>query len=140
MKKLSYFHSLMSLLLPLLATGFMASCETGKNTLVTADSLLINCWTHSYEEESGGVEKIYRPCDYQEFPPSRYRNTYIFKENNVCEYLTLAPNDAHTTSNGTWAYSKTDNKLIIKQENGVVLAELGVLELAADKLVLKPLN
>lgn len=139
MKKVTYFQHSALLLLPLFFSGILFSCETGKKTLVTADSLLINCWTHSYEEEGGGVEKIYRPCDYREFPPSRHRNTYIFKENDACEYLTLAPNDAHTTSNGTWEYLKASKKLIVKQENGAVLAEWEVIELAADKLVLKPL-
>ena len=40
---------------------------------------LKGCWTHSYEESYD----IYRPCDYKEFPPSRYRLTFELKGNNV---------------------------------------------------------
>ena len=113
------------------------SCHLNKDIKPNADSLLINCWKHAYEEETPGDLKVYRPCDFMEFPPSRYRSTYIFKDNNACDYLELSPNDAHFFSTGRWEYNAETGILLIKDKNDMVLTTFAVVELAADKLVVR---
>lgn len=99
------------------------------------DPLLINCWKYSYEETTSDNSKVYRPCDSMEFPPSRFRSTFIFKENNDCEYLELAPNDAHFFKNGSWEYESESRIILIKDEGNQVIQKLVVMDLTADKLV-----
>ena len=69
-------------------------------------------WKHSREEEIDSIQ-IYRPSDYKEFPISRYRQIYSFKDSGKCDYLVLAPNDAHYFEHGTWTYSEESRILII---------------------------
>ena len=76
---------------------------------------LIGCWKF-YPEESRffpGME-VYRPCDYDFLEKlRRFRFTIDFKRNGECKYLTLAPNDGHYMSKGTWAYDAKKRKLTI---------------------------
>lgn len=102
-------------------------------------SSFINCWTHSYEENSGEGEDVYRLCDFKEFPASRFRAVYDLKENGTCRYYVLAPNDAHYYASGNWTYDQENSLLKINNEEGEMVAELKVIEIIEDKkLILKP--
>jgi len=91
----------------------------GRNLTSNSDSLIINCWTDSHEEATHDGSDIYRPCDFKAFPPSRYRNAFTLKEDGTCNYLVLAPDDAHHFLDGKWELSNL------------------ILELKVDKLLMK---
>jgi len=103
----------------------------------TNNSPFLNCWIHSYEEDNADEIKHYRPCDYMEFAPSRYRNSFDLKENGSCTFLVLAANDAHYSENGTWNYNAETKILQIQNEDNMIVYEFEVLEIETDKLVLK---
>ena len=89
---------------------FSLTCYGQENN--NSESDLIGCWTHSREENQNNSEvKVYRPCDYKEFPASRYRHGLVLKENGKCSWLYLAPNDAHHMVKGTWMY-EGENRII----------------------------
>lgn len=125
----------------MLATVFSCTQKSG-NQEAQATATLINCWTNSYEENAADAVdiEVYRPCNFKEFPPSRFRMKFDLQKNNVCEYSVLAPNDAHKTSTGTWEYQTNSATLLIKDENDTVVHKFKVMEAQADKLLLKVLN
>lgn len=114
----------------------LLACKTKKmDTDKTSESpLLANCWTHSYEEEAQDGLKVFRPCDYKTFPPSRYRNTFTLNADKTCNASVLAANDGHYSEKGSWTFD-ADNK-ILKINNGQ-LVTYKVVEIMTDKLVVK---
>ena len=122
----------------LFATGIaFTGC---KNTHNTQRSLLEKSWTHSSEESIPGQFEVYRPSIYKEFPPARYRQIFNFKDNDVCDYLVLEPNDGHSMKNGNWKFDEKLNTIKILDENSKVLYEFEVIELKDDLLKLKAKN
>lgn len=133
--------SLLVQYLPLIAfIGLITSCTEEVQLVETFNTSLLNCWTHSYEEENNTEEKIYRPCDFREFGPSRYRSTYIFEEDNSCQYLVLATNDAHFFQTATWELDEQTQVIVIKGANNEVIQEIEVIELAEDQLRIRYLH
>ncbi|PID89224.1 MAG: hypothetical protein CSB01_03115 [Bacteroidia bacterium] len=108
----------------------MLSCEKDNGTNTIQTSLLQKTWLHSYEEG----DNIYRPNDYTDFPPSRYRQYFAFQKNNICSYSVLAPNDAHYDEKGEWKFNPNDNILEIKNSKAEVLYRFKILELKTDIL------
>ena len=87
---------------------------------------LINCWTHSTEEDSDDLQ-IFRPCASMEFPASRYRLSMTLRPNGTAEYLMLAPDDAHFNVEGSWIYSDENNNFqLLNEKEDAILA--GILE------------
>jgi len=121
----------------LLSSLFISSCEKEKETVNQPNSLLMKIWTQSYEENTVKDIQIYRPFDYLEFPISRYRQIYIFGENNFCQYRVLAPNDDHYLENGSWEYFENKQIIEILNEDHKIIFELEVVELSEDVLKLK---
>lgn len=87
---------------------------------------LMGCWLDSREENTAesGI-RIFRPCDFESIPPSRFRYRIIINDDNTCSWLTLSPNDAHFMTQGTWAL-ETDNKIVVMDENGVSVSSLTI--------------
>ena len=87
-------------------------------TLISCSKEKINnrnlkgCWIHSHEENY----ETYRPCNYKEYPESRFRFTFDLMKNNKCEYLFLAPDDTHYMEEGTWNLDKENNILELNNE------------------------
>ena len=103
-----------------------------KKNQPASDPLLLKCWTNAFEEEQGlDSIRIYRPCATHTFPAAHYRHTFTLKEGGVAEYSVLAPNDAHTTETGSWAYHPQPKKLWIANK------EYEVIEINEDLLKLK---
>ena len=113
----------------------ITGCKNDHNTI--QKSLLKKSWTHSSEESMPGEFEVYRPSDYKEFPASRYRQVFNFKDNNLCEYLVLEASDGHTLKNGNWEFDEKANVLKISNENSEVFYEFEVIELSEDLLKLK---
>ena len=73
---------------------------------------LIGCWTDSREEnDPESTINVFRPCDYKNFPVSRYRLSINFYENNTSSWLHLADNDAHFIKEGTWTLNEKTGAL-----------------------------
>ena len=90
-------------------------------------------WVHSREEETDSIQ-IYRPVNYKDFPPSRYRQVYSFSDSARCEYLVLAPNNGHYFENGTWAYNEDNQILVIFNSSQQIIRKFKVVLLAIDIL------
>ncbi len=114
----------------------VAGCEKNDDEL-TQTSVLEKSWTRSYEEETLEEIEIYRPSDSKDFPLSRYRQIFNFKDNNVCEYLILAANDAHYLESGFWDYNEKTNIVTIFNLDFEILYVFEVVELTDILLRLK---
>jgi len=80
---------------------------------------LLGCWTESREENTQGSNVfIYRPCDYQVFPLSRYRFEMNLKGGSTCSWLVLSPDDGHYMVDGTWTFNEETNELILYNTEG----------------------
>jgi len=77
------------------------------------------CWTESIEEYDPSTDiNTMRECNSQPFPTSRYRFTMDLHPQNVCEYLVLAPNDAHFNTTGIWSFNSTNRMLTVLSASG----------------------
>ena len=123
------------LLTILLAVGIgITSCKNNETS--NQKLLLEKSWTHSSEESNSGEFEIYRPSDYKEFPVSRYRQVFNFKDNDQCEYLALEANHAHDMKDGKWELDEKKNSIIIYNDNSEVLYQYKIIELKDDLLKL----
>ena len=122
-----------------LALGIMiTSCKNNQTS--NQKTLLEKSWTHSSEESNSGEFEIYRPSDYKEFPVSRYRQVFNFKDNDQCEYLALEANDAHDMKYGKWELDEKANNIKIYNAHSELLYEYEIIELKDDLLKLKAIN
>lgn len=113
------------------------SCDQNASNSLSNNILLAKCWTHSMEEELVNSVKVYRPCDFTNFPASRFRNSFDLKENGDCNYSKLGTNDVHASESGKWEYIEASKTIIFLDANGSVLKVFEILELTQNKLVLK---
>ena len=107
------------------------SVDMNENT-----KLLENCWKHSREENTEQDVQIYRPCDYMEFPLSRFREEFQLEAKQECQYNILARNDAHHLGAGSWNYDEKTKILTVKDKTGAKAFEFEVLEINKDLLKL----
>ncbi|MBL4625478.1 MAG: hypothetical protein JKY42_10110 [Flavobacteriales bacterium] len=112
----------------------------GLSTISSAqvnEKLLLNKWVDSREEQTNVKgEQIYRPFNFKDFPPSRFRQVFEFKKNGECSYLYLHPTDRHTMEPGTWTFNPDKNLITIKDAKGKETYLITVIELEKDKLVM----
>jgi len=100
-------------------------------------------WTRSYEEETGGNDaiQIYRPSDSRQFPPSPFRNRYVFGRDGNCEWLVLHPADSHYMEPATWkADSEERNSISIYNPIGTEVVRFSILDLASDFMRIESLK
>jgi hypothetical protein len=128
------------ILLIVISSSILAITGCEKNNEIIQISFLENSWTQSYEEKTSEKIEIYRPSDYKNFSLSRYRQSFNFHDNDVCEYLVLAANDGHYMESGNWEYSEKTNIIKIFNSNSEILYEFEVVELTNDLLKLKARN
>jgi hypothetical protein len=108
-----------------------SSCKENDLTINSgAPDDLMNYWVESYEEDYG----FFRPSDYTNFPVSYYRQSYNFKNRNMCEYLVLSPVDAHYMENGFWEYDSKQQIIRIYTSDKKLLEELKVISLSSELL------
>lgn len=99
---------------------------------------LYGSWVHSHEEDRDGVQ-IYRPAGSREFPAARFRMAYIFREDGTCEWMYLAPNDAHHLREGSWRFDDDDPAVIHVTQDDRVLT-YRILTLTSDILRMRELT
>ncbi len=101
----------LKMLIILISSLVIFGCDTvDYNSNEIGITLLTKEWIHSREEEKDSI-KIFRPKDYRNFLPSRYRQEYHYKENGECSFLVLEPADRHYFEKGFWFY-ENDNRLL----------------------------
>ena len=94
-------------------------------------------WTHSREDDQGGLLN-YQNAEIKTFPPSRFRNSFLFNENGTCAYMQLSPTDRHFMADGTYTYQ--ENIISIFMTNGSEYSSYEVIEVAKDTLILKQMK
>lgn len=113
-----------------------AGCGAGQNS--SKIEKIIGCWTDSYEEYNSGSEpSIYRPCDFKNFPPSRFRAYFELRADGSCTYLMLAPNDAHKSREGTWNYDKNSKELTIRNASRNIEKQYVLVNISDNLLTIK---
>jgi hypothetical protein len=121
------------------------ACSKGSNSESPAPSFSLESfcrhWVHSVEEQESlsGPDEIYRPDASREFPPSMYRNHYIFERSGSMQYLWPSPSDAHEMRPGTWKIDAQQNDVIHIQEGDQQLT-YQVLEVTPEILRLRLLG
>lgn len=125
MKKILFIFSLI----------FIFGCNSDEilNSEIIDIAELKKQWAHSREEEKDSIQ-IYRPIDYKEFSPTRYRQMYSFAESGKCEYLVLSPNDAHYFESGTWTYNEDKQLLVIYDLSKQTKRVLKIILVTKDQL------
>ena len=116
----------------------LSSC--GKKPASNKVTMLEKSWTQSSEEKTSDEIEIYRPSNYKDFPPSRYRQIFNFKDNNACEYLVLSENDAHFMETGNWEYDDITKTIKISNSDSIMIYEFEIVELTTMILKLKAKN
>ena len=66
---------------------------------------ILRHWVHSHEEDTQDV-RVYRPASY-DFPPSRGRMGYQFREDGELIYYGIARTDGTEQSSGRWTIEET---------------------------------
>jgi len=67
---------------------------------------ILRHWVHSHEEDTQDV-RVYRPAGY-DFPPSRGRVGFEFREGGELVYFGIARTDGSEESPGRWAIEGTN--------------------------------
>lgn len=98
------------------------------------DYFLNQTWYHSYEEDKD-KQQYFRPATSQYIPsPSRWRNQFVFRNNNTCQYRFLAPNDAHEMKNASWAYYP--NKIFLLENKIDIIDVYEILSITDTLMIL----
>lgn len=115
------------------------ACEEALTDSEVVSSLLMNDWTHAFEEQEDRnvAEMIFRPTASKSFAASRFRDAYQFSDDGTCRYMFLHPADAHHMKNGKYTYEPKDNTIRIFSEDDVFLKEFKVIKLESGLLVME---
>lgn len=122
----------------LLATTLFA-CE-GEANLPGPDLVLndlYQVWVHSHEENPSGSVQIYRPENSRQFPVSRFRDVFEFKDDGNCRYLFLSPNDAHFMKDGTFVYVPDTGDLTVNDDTGQAVYKFRLIQLEDEVMTLQ---
>ncbi len=112
--------------------------ETKKADVGINAEFLCQHWVHSREEEQpGDAVQVYRPSTFKQFPPSRFRMSYVFAKDGTCKWMFLSPSDGHHFKAGKWKIDPAD-KLVLQIFKGEETESYNVMELTKDLLHLKP--
>lgn len=118
-----------------LAATLFIQCQ--KDGVADLDALKGH-WVHAYEEEGPDGYQVYRPREFQDFPASRFRQAFHFKDNHACSFLVLAPNDAHYYQDGHWQYDAAAGIIRVSDE-AFVIHEFRIVELTDELLKIEML-
>ena len=99
---------------------------------------LLGCWVDSREENINYSDiRVFRPCGYKSFPPTRFRYYFSLKENNECRYKVVGSRDIHYMEEGLWSYDPKTKQLTIANLDGKPLRIYYVVRLENNLLGLK---
>ncbi|QNR25157.1 hypothetical protein [Croceimicrobium hydrocarbonivorans] len=121
---------------PILSVLFLFFMTTAIAQEKLSTEILLGCWTDSREESTIDFN-IFRPCDYKEFPISRYRFMMVLEENQECQWLYLSPNDAHSMVPGTWKFDESSRTLSIFSSDGKMIRNFELTALSESEMKIK---
>jgi hypothetical protein len=136
MKKFRYF-------LIILTVMFLYCSEKSNPINSDIDYIYFTAhWVNSFEEQiENDPTKIYRPSNYMEFPPSRYREQLTFNQDGSCRYLVLSPLDRHYFITGKWDFlNKKENIIQISDSLDETYKKFQILELDQNLLKFVTVN
>lgn len=87
---------------------------TSDDTMRDLEACILRHWIHSHEEDTPGL-RVYRPADYN-FPRSRGRVGFEFREGGQLVYYGIARADGSEVSPGRWTI-EGPNRIAIEVEN-----------------------
>jgi hypothetical protein len=90
-------------------------------------------WTHSHEEDQGGLQVFRRPS--HPFPRSRGRTSYELRPGGALGGSAPGPDDRHVATSGSWRLQ--GDRLTVAPE-GASPQTFEVQSLEPDRLVVKP--
>lgn len=102
--------SLLNFLLILLSISLTAN--TCNREEIEMRKIIDIYWQHSYEDDKGDTI-AFRPKEY-DFPPSRGREGFEFKENGLFYKYMIAPADGIVTVQGSWKKLEEKNTFFIQ--------------------------
>jgi len=112
------------------------SCYSQKHKITKSD--IIGCWVHSNEEcNPDSAFTVYRPCDYKELPPRRFRYKVEFKKGKNCSWLALSPSDKHEMQDGKWKYKAKEQKIEIFDKSGTLVKTFHLIKISKDMMKAK---
>ena len=113
---------------------------SGFSTCVeNSEKELLGCWKNSREESKDpAVSTVFRPCDFMEFPPSRFRFSFELMKAGKCKISMVGPTDAHYMENGTWTFDKKTKVLELFTAEGNSHRKFELLKFEKNFLELKP--
>jgi len=119
----------------LIIAGGSSSCENEDELSIESleESPLIGCWTNSYEEGDG----VYRGCQSQSFPASRFRQVFEFRADFTCDYLVLASNDAHYFQEGRWNFNEERKEVSIMDLEGNALMSFVIIDANQESITIR---
>jgi len=101
---------------------------------------LLGCWKNSREESKDpALSTVFRPCDFMEFPPSRFRFSFELLKAGECKISMIGSTDAHYMENGTWTFDRKTNQLELFNAEGNSHRKFEVLNIGENLLELKPM-
>ena len=102
------------------------------------DSTYVGCWKDSREENinDSGL-KVYRRCDFKEFPASRFRYKMELNNDYSCRWLYLSPVDRHVMKPGTWNFDEKTKTLNIVDENSLMVKSFIIVSIDNNQLLIK---
>lgn len=104
------------------------------------DKELLGCWTDSREESKDpAVSSVFRPCDFMEFPPSRFRFSFELMKAGQCKISMVGATDAHFMEDGTWTFDKKTKLLDLFDREGNSHRKFEVLSIDTNILELRPI-
>ncbi|MEM7087870.1 MAG: hypothetical protein AAF489_16935 [Bacteroidota bacterium] len=100
---------------------------------------LLGCWKNSREESKDpSVSTVFRPCDFMEFPPSRFRFSFELMKAGECRIAMVGATDAHYMENGTWTFDKKTRLLELFNAEGNSHRVFEIINFGENLLELKP--
>ena len=124
-------------ILGLLILMFLTTSLFGQESEIK-QSDLIGCWTDSREENLPDSDlNIYRPCDYKEFPFSRFRFKMDLRNDFTCSWFDLSSTDRHSMKEGKWTFDSKAHILKLFNLEGRVVKKFTIAVLNEDIMKIK---
>jgi hypothetical protein len=121
----------------ILIIPFLSFNVFGQNIKINSSDLL-GCWTDSREEnDPQSMIYVYRPCDFKEFPLSRFRFKMDLRNDFTCSINCLSANDAHSMQEGIWTYNEENRELKLKNGEGKEVETFIIEQVSKDLLKIK---
>jgi hypothetical protein len=127
----------MKKLITLLLLFIASFMNAQRSTVSSAPADLFQCWSASYEEdEANSMTKSFRLCDYDKFPPSRFRQQLQFGKDGMVKILNVGATDAHFYSDHKFTYNKKKKLVTVLDDKGKAFMRFKLNSVAKDKLKL----